>query len=117
MSHLDEQLHQVSEAPGRWTLGAPAEDEAEDTTDQSQVAAGAGVQLLRVPPGLTWRTGEGLVRQVSFITSLVLMLIYLPLKELSGHLREEMKSLSRTIRTELNSWSKRSPGCCSHLLR
>lgn len=54
MSHLDQQLGQGSEPAGRRSLRAAADDEAEEAAGEAQVAAGVAVQLLWVPPNLSW---------------------------------------------------------------
>ena len=55
-AHLDEQLHHLSEAAGHRPLCGAADDDAEQAAEKPQIAAGVGVQLLRVPPRLTWQT-------------------------------------------------------------
>lgn len=54
-SYLDEQLHQVPEAAGCRPLPGAADDDAEEAAGQAQVTAGVCVQLLGVPPHLTWQ--------------------------------------------------------------
>lgn len=56
MSYLDEQLHQLSEAVSRRSLGGAAHDYAEQAADQTQVTAGVCVELLWVPPRRPWKT-------------------------------------------------------------
>lgn len=53
-SYLEEQFHQVSEAAGCWPLPRAADDDAEEAADEAQVTAGVRVQLLWIPPHLTW---------------------------------------------------------------
>lgn len=53
--NLNKELHELSKAPGRWPLAGAANDNGEEAGDEPQVAAGVGVQLLRVPPHSSWQ--------------------------------------------------------------
>lgn len=58
--YLDKQFHQVPEAGSSWPLPCTTDDDTEEAAGEAQVTAGVGVQLLRVPPHLTWREVPGI---------------------------------------------------------
>lgn len=73
MSHLDQQLGQGSEPAGRWSRRAAADDQAEEAAGEAQVAAGVAVQLLWVPPNLSWdRRRRGVVRYAGHMTRMAM---------------------------------------------
>lgn len=58
--YLDQQLHQLPAGGSSGPLPRTADNDAEEAAHEAQVTAGAGVQLLRVPPHVTCRSGLAL---------------------------------------------------------
>lgn len=60
IQYLKEQLHQGPEAGCHVALACPCDDDVKQATQQPEVAASVGVQLLWVPPRLTWQEASSL---------------------------------------------------------